>query len=109
MSASKILARYEDAQAYARDMLLAAKAGEWDELVALAQKYTACVDELKAVDGNDTSDPDFLERKTELIRAILAMDAEIKVLIGDWMVELGEVLNSINADKKLKKTYEVSE
>lgn len=88
---------------------MAAKAGEWDELVALAQKYTACVDELKAVDGNDTRDPDFLERKAELLRDILAMDKEIKVLVRDWMVELGEVLSSINADRKLKKTYEGSE
>jgi flagellar protein FliT len=108
-STAKIISLYEDAEACARKMLLSAKAGEWEELVSLEHKYTTCVDALKAVDVNDTSDPGFLERKAELIRVILSADAEIKVLVRDWMVEIGEVLSSINADKKLKKTYEVSE
>ena len=82
---------------------------EWDELVALAQSYSVCVGELESGDSNDMSDPAVRERKAELIRGILAMDAEIKVLVQDWMTEIGEVLNSINADKKLKKTYEISE
>lgn len=90
---------YETAWVLTRQMLDAAKNGEWDELILIEKKRAQVVADLMR------SRPDVDARINETIQHILACDAEIKALTEAWLGELRETLDSTISEKKLLQAY----
>lgn len=106
MNCAQLLARYEDVRRLTQQMLELAQRGDWDRLTAFEHERAAIVDQLARQEEEKIWGPAERARKGNLIRAILAADAEIKVLTESWMGELQEILGSIGTEKKLHTTYE---
>lgn len=100
----KIIEAYEGAWALTQRMLDAARQSDWDQLVELEQQRSKIIEHLETLDTG-VAEGRWRERKRELIRATLSADEEIRTLTRDWMRELREVLNSLNAEQKLNRTY----
>lgn len=105
VTSSYLLERYKAMWQLSQQMLASAKQGEWDRLVELEHARTVIVEKLKQEDTILWQAGNAL-KKLELIRAILAADAEIKVLTESGMEEIQESLGSLGIKKKLKKAYE---
>lgn len=105
MNPAAIMQRYEQALALTRNMLDAAQKSDWDRLVATEKERTVVVDQLRQLDVDPGRDVRERERKRELILAIMQCDEQIQILTQDWMRELREVLNSINVEQRLARTY----
>jgi len=101
-----ILALYEDLWLLTRQMLNAARNGDWDGLAEDELKRNALVESIRV--QNTLADMNAVEQQkaSEIIRQILAADGEIKTLAEAWMGELQELLGSIGTEKKLSKVYE---
>jgi len=101
------LAAYESILVSARQMLEAAKCGNWDRLVELEKSRSALVEDLMAQETDSVWGQHEQTQKRELIQDILAADEEIKILAESWMGELRGILGSVTAERKLLKAYEI--
>ncbi|MEW6313220.1 MAG: flagellar protein FliT [Pseudomonadota bacterium] len=100
----KIIGAYENAWALTQQMLEAAKQSDWDKLVELEQRRAKVIEQIEELDAGVVSGT-WRQRKRELLHNIIAGDEEIRTLTRDWMRELREVLNSIDTEQKLNRTY----
>ena len=88
-------------------MLDAAKNGDWPRLMAIEQDCRALAATLKrAEDGAACPDALYLERKAELIRKVLADDAEIRKFTEPWMTRLDTYLGNARQEYKPRRACE---
>ncbi len=87
-------------------MVEAAKSGDWDRLIALEQDCRALIETLKIADASNNPDTPYLKRKAELIRKVLADDAEIRKFTESWMIQLEAYLGNARQEYRLRHTYE---
>lgn len=100
-----LLALYEAVAQTSDQMLDAARAEDWDLLVALEKRCAAQVASIKA-HGGETAQPGITrEQRVRLLNRILADDREIRNLTQPWMVQLAARLNSAGAERKLSQAY----
>lgn len=85
---------YEDMSALSAQMVIAARAQDWEALVALERAVAALRDTL-VNDDDSLSEPE-LERKTRLIQRILDDDAEVRRHTEPWMEQLRQFLGGAN-------------
>jgi flagellar protein FliT len=109
---------YGEISATTGRMLEAAKNGDWDRLIALEQDCRALIQTLKLEDPipGSTSNPNssssasastpYLRRKVELIRKVLADDAEIRKLTEPWMTRLELLFGTARQEHRLRRAYE---
>ena len=71
------IALYQEMSSLSDDMVSAARAKDWDRLIALEQAVVALRDALMQDCGSDLSGPE-LEGKARLIQRILDNDAEVR-------------------------------
>lgn len=106
MQGTEIIATYETLSKLTGDMLLAAKQGEWDRLTELERHCRVPLNQLishaAAVKLNDSE----RQRKLEVIRKILADDAQIRELTEPRLTKLLSLLRGSDTARKLAKTYE---
>ena len=88
------------------EMLEAAKAADWDRLVALEQDCRRLIDCLKHTESGPAAGARFVQRKIELIRKALADDVEIRKLTEPWMNQLQTYIGSARQERKLQRAYE---
>lgn len=105
MDQAQILSTYAAAWAATQHMLEAARAEEWDRLVALEQDRDGLMAALQAQSAASI-DPQKGREIAVLIRNILAADQQTQSLTRAWMDEINGVLNSVQVEKKLLKAYE---
>lgn len=105
MNAAQSVAIYEDLLAVTERMLQAARCSDWEELVALEKKCQRLVERLTAAEPREPLSGRLRERKAEIIRQVLACDAEITNIIDPWMKELQSILSSAGHEKKLQRAY----
>lgn len=105
MNSSQIIEVYEDIQAASRDMLNAARASNWHELTALETKCRAKVASLIGAEPHEPLSPAQQQRKSEIVRQVLADDAAIRNLAEPWMAQLQHILGSASQEQKLHKAY----
>jgi flagellar protein FliT len=105
MQALDIIPRLERALAESLAMLTAAQDGRWDDLLEMETARRNWVVEASRGEASVGSDV-LVPRKKELIRDILAADAQIRVLTQAWMGELQSVLTSVQVERKLIRAYE---
>ncbi|MBX3603056.1 MAG: flagellar protein FliT [Rubrivivax sp.] len=100
----QLLNYYEAIERASADMLAAARAGNWDEVVKLEGACVLLISQLKhaaqqppgeAGAAADAADPRALEAakiKSRIMQRILVNDAEIRHLAEPWLQELDDTL-----------------
>jgi len=95
----QLLNYYEAIERASADMLEAARAGHWDEVVKLEGACVLLISQLKhdarAPGGADASDPaadEAMRTKSRIMQRILVNDAEIRHLAEPWLQDLEDTL-----------------
>jgi flagellar protein FliT len=99
------LSYYESVAAASADMLAAARRKDWDALAESERRCAAVIAMLKASDAEARLDEDKRPRKAEIIRRVLADDAEIRRLLDPRMRELEHLLGSARTRRRLDDAY----
>jgi len=105
MSASQTIVNYESLSAITNQMREAATRGEWDQLIGLEQQCSRHVATMKPADAVATLDESSRQRKIQLIKKILADDAEIRNHTEVWMGQLQRVMQSNRQEQRLQQAY----
>jgi flagellar protein FliT len=92
----RLLSYYEAIERASADMLAAARAGNWDEVVKLEGACVLLITQLKAAaEGGRPDTPAALEAaqtKSRIMQRILVNDAEIRQLAEPWLADLDDTL-----------------
>lgn len=106
MQASEIISRYEQIFAISTEMVVAAQASRWDDLVNLEIARREPIQVVTAEPSTRLDDVALQIRKESLIRSILTADEQVKLLTVEWMSEMQGILMSVHAERKLAIAYE---
>jgi flagellar protein FliT len=101
------LSHYESVATASRDMLQAARGQDWDALAQAERRCAAAIALLKASDAEARLDPDKRPHKAQIIRRVLADDAEIRRLLDPRMRELEHLLNAAGTRRRVDDAYRV--
>lgn len=107
MSASQVISNYESLSVITSLMRDAAEHGKWDTLVDLEQQCSRHVASMKSADAASTLDESSRQRKIQLIKKILADDAEIRSRTEVWMGQLQRLMQSNRQEQRLQQAYGV--
>ena len=99
------LSYYESVASASGDMLEAARRQDWDALAQAERLCAAATAVLKASGAEARLDEDKRRRKTEIIRRVLADDAEIRRLLDPRMRELERLLGSARTRRRVDDAY----
>jgi len=104
-----ILDTYAQVSVKSGQMLEAAKTSDWDRLVQLEQECRVLVDALRREDTSSEKAPrpeqNYIQRKYELIRKVLADDAQIRRYTEPWMEQLQILIGSTRREQRLQHAY----
>ena len=95
----QLLSYYEAIERASVDMLAAARAGNWDEVVKLEGACVLLISQLKHAAQEPVPaprDPNAVEAakaKSRIMQRILVNDAEIRHLAEPWLADLDDTLN----------------
>jgi len=87
-----LLSYYQAIEKASADMLAAAKAGNWNEVVKLEGACVLLISQLRQAARGQALAPDEHRFKTQLMQRILVNDAEIRHLAEPWLDELDSLL-----------------
>jgi flagellar protein FliT len=99
------IALYESLAELTKQMLLAARQQDWEQLTALETICAQHVEELKIIKDATPLPTDAYARKVASIKSILKDDREIRNLVSPWMVRLNSLIYSNQTEQKLSRTY----
>lgn len=105
MSAAQVIASYESLSTLTEQMRNAAQQGEWEQLIELEQQCSRQVAVMKPQDATSTLDENSRQRKIQLIRKILADDADIRSRTQAWMGQLQHIMQSNRQEQRLQQAY----
>ena len=105
MNSPRIITNYETILAITGQMLDAARNDDWERLVALEKDCKKLVEELIAENYGLPLSSQLQRRKAEIIRKVLADDAEIRNITEPWMMQLQNLLGSAGRERKLSRAY----
>ena len=105
MNSPQIITPYETILAITGQMLDAARNDDWERLVALEKDCKKLVEELIAENYGLPLSSQFQQRKAEIIRKVLADDAEIRSITEPWMAQLQSFLGSAGRERRLSRAY----
>ena len=95
----QLLSYYEAIERASADMLNAARAGNWDEVVKLEGACVLLISQLKNAAHEPTPDQNHGEQtneaarvKSRIMQRILVNDAEIRQLAEPWLQDLDDTL-----------------
>ena len=105
MNSQEIVAVYEAMTVLTEQMVQAASAGDWDQLIVLEQQCAAKVNLLKASEPPAPLVGESRHRKVEAIRKMLDDDRKIRDLTTPWMAKLSALINNTGAERRLASAY----
>jgi flagellar protein FliT len=105
MKYQNTITTYEAIEKLTSQMLLAAKAEDWDKLTALESDCAKYIEQLKFYENVLPLSKDASQLKAASIKRILADDREIRNLVSPKMAKLSALMNSSQNGKKLNRTY----
>lgn len=105
MGSHQIIAHYESLSALTGQMREAAVRGEWEQLIDLEQQCRRQVAALTPLDAVATLDERARQHKAQLIRKILAHDADIRSRTQAWMGQLRNIMQSNRQEQRLQQAY----
>jgi flagellar protein FliT len=101
-----ILAHYESIAHVSQLMLQAAWRNDWDTLIDAEECCASLIERLKeAGDPARVLDDEGRKRKHELIRKVLADDAQIRDLTQPWLRQLSVHVGDARTARALASTY----
>lgn len=106
MDNNQIIITYEAILNTTNKMLVAAKDSEWEELIKLEKACRTLAQKLVQDEEEPVLSTEEQQRKIDLIRQILADDAEIRTITEPWMSKLQEMIGTTNRARNLNKTYQ---
>ena len=89
---TQLLEYYEAIEQASADMLVAARQGDWDQVVRLEGACVLLISQLKHAAAMEQLDAEELQRKTTIMQRILLNDAEIRHLAEPWLDELDALM-----------------
>ena len=104
---SQIISRYEEICALSAQMVAAARASDWEQLVLLEHSVAALRDSLMPEDDNSALSELERESKARMIQRIIEDDAEVRRHTEPWMDNLRHLLGSVAKKKQLARAYSV--
>ncbi len=105
MDNTQVIANYESLSALTSKMLDAALQQKWDALIGLEQQCSQHIAAMKPIDAAAILDEPARQRKIQLIKKILADDAEIRSRTESWMGQLQRIMQSNRQEQRLNKAY----
>ena len=88
----QLLSYYEAIEQASADMLAAARAGNWDEVVKLEGACVLLISQLKQAARDEALSADAAKAKSRIMQRILVNDAEIRHLAEPWLQDLDDTL-----------------
>jgi flagellar protein FliT len=89
---TRLLSYYEAIEQASADMLSAAKAGDWDQVVKLEGACVLLISQLKHAARQAPLDAEAAKAKSRIMQRILVNDAEIRHLAEPWLQDLDDML-----------------
>jgi len=89
---TQLLGYYEDLERASADMLAAARAADWDQVVKLEGACVLLIAQLKHAAGAQQIGGDEVKLKNRIMQRILVNDAEIRSLAEPWLDELDRMM-----------------
>lgn len=108
MDQQMMLGVYEDVAVLSGRMLEAARGGDWDQLVELGESCRTLIGTLIATGAPRTLEPEVAARKGQIIRKVLADDAEIRDLAEPRLADLARFLFVADRGRKVERAYGAS-
>lgn len=105
MSSEKIISLYQAISDITDQMLVAARACDWERFCALESYGAGHVQTLRNHDAAVALPDVVREQKIRIIHQILARDRAIRDITEPWMAQLSILINSAGAEHKLSRTY----
>ena len=87
-----LLSYYEAIEQASADMLDAARAGNWDQVVKLEGACVLLISQLKHAARGEALAPAEAQLKTRIMQRILVNDAEIRMLAEPWLEDLDHMM-----------------
>jgi len=87
-----LLQYYEAIEQASRDMLEAAREGNWDHVVKLEGACAVLISQLKHAAAEQRLGADAAQVKARIMQRILLNDAEIRQLAEPWLEDLDQML-----------------
>lgn len=103
MNSRQLIEAYESLIALMERMRGAADRGEWDNLIALEQRFRSQVAAMPPVE--ELPDEASRQRLMELIRKILEDGSTIRGHTETWLAQLQNVMRSNRQEQNLNRTY----
>lgn len=103
--ANLVLEIYHAIAAASQRMREAACAGDWDALIAAEGNCAALIERARSQPADTTLAPEERRHKLEIIRRVLADDAEIRAHLQPWMKQLEELLQLSGRRRRMQRSY----
>jgi flagellar protein FliT len=87
-----LLQYYEAIETASREMLEAARLGDWDRVVKLEGACAVLISQLKHAASEAALDSDAVKAKARIMQRILLNDAEIRHLAEPWLEDLDQMM-----------------
>ena len=91
-SEASLLNYYEAIEQASRDMLRAAREGNWDHVVKLEGACAMLISQLRHAASKRTLGPEETRLKSRIMQRILVNDAEIRQLAEPWLDDLDHLI-----------------
>jgi flagellar protein FliT len=89
---TELLSYYEAIERASADMLNAARAGDWEQVVKIEGACVLLISQLQQAAKHDSLSGTAAQRKARLMHRILINDAEVRNLAEPWLDQLGDML-----------------
>lgn len=105
MQSPGIISIYESILSVTGEMLEAARCNDWDRLVERERACRILVEQLKQLAENVQLDDVARQRKSEIIRKVLADDKEIRNITEPQLARLSELLDGSRCEREMRDAY----
>lgn len=105
MNSFELLIVYEKVAQITADMLVAARANDWELLSKLEDDCSDHVGTLKEFEGPTELPAELKTKKITIIKQILADDRAIRDITEPWMLNLANLMKSSSTSRKLSQSY----
>lgn len=105
MSSEEIISLYQAISDITDQMLVAARARDWEQFCELEAHGAGHVQTLRHHGTADALPHVVREQKMRIIHQILAHDRAIRDITEPWMAQLARLINSAGAEHKLSRAY----
>jgi flagellar protein FliT len=89
---TELLSYYEAIERASADMLAAARAGDWEQVVRIEGACVLLIGQLKQAARDDALSLAGAQHKAKIMHRILVNDAEVRHLAEPWIEQLGQLM-----------------